>query len=270
MAAFAVTEQQTGGTNCFHPRTELRPAAHGDYVLDGGKWHITNAPKARLFLVWTRDAVTDSLVAVVVDRRWSGVGVGAPLAPAGACSSPVGSVTFQQVSIPHTHVIRFRPSGETVLREILTCERVLVAFPCLALMEVMLEKCMQFATRRKVADVTIASHQYVQRRLTDMEARLYSVRSMAQKTLDQLVAGAAVSKEASIVKMAAANLGMKCAEDAMKVCATYGLQEQAQFHMMYMDLLAATIGGGTEEAHRTVIFKEMLRCRRGSGRPLWI
>ncbi len=67
-----------------------------------------------------------------------------------------------------SNVIRFKNGGQPALNRILLCERTLVPFPCLALMDVMLEKSLHFATQRQIRGQRLTSHQHIQRRLTDM------------------------------------------------------------------------------------------------------
>ena len=270
IAAFAVTERKSGGTDCFNPQSRLKRHQNNTLRLSGSKWHITNAPNADLIVAWAKEEETEELVAVLVERTSDGVHVGKPLSPVGARTSPVAGITFDNVLVPECNVVRFPKGGKTALQSILMFERTLVPFPCLALMDVMLEKSLSFALGRKVRNKSIATHQHIQRRLTDMAISIREVRALAHAALNAALLGQDTMGDASILKIVAPNAGIEVANNALKLCATEGFQEQAQLQMMLLDLMSVTIGGGTEEAHRTVVFGELLKARKKDSRGLWI
>jgi isovaleryl-CoA dehydrogenase len=255
--AFGVTEHH-GGTDALAPQTRATPTPGGFAIVDGRKWHITNAPLAGVILALAKDQ-EGRLVMAIVDRTRDGVSVGEPLHPAGARTSPVAEIAFQNVIIPADHVFRPYRDGRNVLRTVLTAEKILGAFPAIALMEGVLQESFAFVRTRSAGARRLATQQHVQRRLTDMQIALETIRGFAHTTLDRFARGEDVTLEAAALKLQAMRMGVAAGLDAIQVCGSYGLQESSRLPMAMLDGLAGTIGGGTEEAQRSIVFAEMLR-----------
>ena len=256
VVAFAITEPG-GGTDAFRPETTLS-AEGGQLLLNGHKWHITSAPHAAMSIVWAADPPFSDVVGVIVEHDWPGVEVSPPLHPAGTHSAPVGSLTFTDVEVPDTHLLG-RGRGRSVLNSALIRERVLAGFGAIGMMDSMLRQALEFSVSRQVFGAPIATHQHIQRRLCDIKARLDTTRALADAALARAVAGERFVLEASQLKMYAVRSAMETAVDAMQVCGSYGLQDDAQLYPVLLDTLCATVAGGTEEAHRLVIMRELVK-----------
>lgn len=258
--AFAVTEHH-GGTDALNPRTRVSAATgSGSVAITGSKWHITNAPLASVILVLARND-SDQLVAAIVDRELPGVTIGEPLHPAGARTSPVAAMWFDEVVLPDDHVFRISVDGANVLKHVLTAEKILGAFPAIGLMDGVLAESLSFARRRSSGGRRLTQLQHVQYRLTEMRMTVEMIRGFAHSILRRFEAGDDVTLEAAALKHQAMKLGVETGLHAIKLCGSYGLQEESRLPMAMLDGLAGTIGGGTEEAQRLTIFAEMIRRR---------
>ena len=203
------------------------------------------------------------LVAAVVERDASGVTVGEPLHPAGARTSPVSEINFDRVVLPESHVFRPMRNGQNMLRKVLTAEKILGAFPAIGLMEGVLSTSLDFVRDRSSAGRRLTQLQYVQHRLTEMRMNVEMIRGFAHFTLRRFAAGEDVTLEAAALKHQAMKLGVETGLNAIKLCGSHGLQEESRLTMAMLDGLAGTIGGGTEEAQRLIVYAEMIR-RSGS------
>lgn len=255
--AFGVTEPH-GGTDALDPWTTVTPHSSGGYVLDGAKWHITNAPMASAMLALAKDE-RGRLVLVLVDRNLDGVTVGTPLSPAGARTSPVAEIGFDGVLVPATHVLRPDQGVGAALRTVLTAEKILGAYPAIGMMERVLEESIAFVRTRSVHGKPLLRQQFIQHRLTEMQTTLETIRGFAEYTLARFAQGQDVTMEAAALKLQAMRMGVETGIEAIKTCGSYGLQEQSRLPMAMLDGLSGTIGGGTEEAQRMVILTEMTR-----------
>jgi isovaleryl-CoA dehydrogenase len=253
---FAITEP-CGGTDAFRPVSTLRRNGEG-WLIDGSKWHITSAPLASAAIVWVADPECKDIAGVLVETGWEGVDASPPLHPAGAHSGPVGSLTFTSVSVPESHIL-VRGRGRAVLNRALVRERVLAGFVALGGIQAVFDHALEFSVSRHVSGVPIASHQHIQRRLCDIKLRLDTVGALAHRALDRAAAGQRYVLEASQLKMYATRSAMDAVTDAIQVCGSYGLQDEAQLYHGLLDGLCGTIAGGTEEAHRLVIMRELVR-----------
>jgi alkylation response protein AidB-like acyl-CoA dehydrogenase len=255
--AFAITETG-GGTDGLRPTTALTRAEDGSYRLDGAKWHITSAPVAGAVIVWAADAERSDIVGVLVETSWAGVKEPTQLQPAGTRSAPVGSYRFEDVRIPESHLLG-RGRGRAVLNGALVRERILAGAVCVGIMERVLDHALGFALTREVAGVPIGTHQHIQRRLCDIKLRLDTTRGLFDSAVAKVALGESFVLEASQVKMYAVRSAIDSIMDTIQTFGSYGVQEQTGLYQMLLDCVCSTIAGGTEEAHRMVIMRELLR-----------
>jgi isovaleryl-CoA dehydrogenase len=273
IVAFAVTER-SGGTDAYHPSTTITPDG-GEWLLNGAKWHISNTPDAQVALVWVRREDTGGLAAVLVDLTWDGVTCSEPLKPAGARTSPVASMTFRDVHVPAEHLV-VTEHGRSGLSEALIGERIIAGFVGTGVLDSVIDETMAFGRARRVFGRKVNRFQYVQGRITDMKIDVEQLRALCASTMGRFVAGEDVTQHASIIKLTAQQAGIRAATNAMLVGGSYGLQDEAQLSSALLDSVTGAVGGGTEEAHRLVIFNEMVKSHRVNTRtdsiypPSWI
>jgi len=251
IAAFAVTEPQGGSK--INPSLCTLQATENHYLLNGKKWHITNAPGCTHIIAWVQSPENPKdLCAVIVPSRTKGIHI-EQIDTMSTGSGPVGQITFEDVHIPKEDVILFPGSGKRILQDILMNERTMCIFPAIGLMESMVELSLKYVSQRKIDGKPVIVHQHVQRRIVDMTVMLEQARAISQQVLKLLRQGKDITREASISKMITSDYTMKCAIEAGKVAGTYGLLTEAQFPMHVLDALGCTVGGGTEEIHRTIV-----------------
>ena len=273
IVAFAVTEQ-SGGTDAYHPSTTISRNGR-DWLLNGAKWHISNTPHAQVALVWVRREDTGGLAAVLIDLNWDGVTCSEPLKPAGARTSPVASMTFTDVHVPAEHLV-VAEHGRSSLTEALIGERIIAGFVGTGIIDSVIYETMAFGRARRVFGRQVNRFQYVQGRITDMKIDVEQLRALCASTMGRFVAGGDVTQHASIIKLTAQQAGIRAATNAILVCGSYGLQDEAQLYSALLDGVTGAVGGGTEEAHRLVIFNEMVRSHRADTlkdsphTPTWI
>jgi alkylation response protein AidB-like acyl-CoA dehydrogenase len=135
IASLAVTEDASGSGLPYNLRTTAR-AEGGEWVVDGEKVYITNAPIADVFLVLARTASESgplglSLLAVPADV--SGVRVVEQHRKIGLLGSPTGRVRFDAVRVP-AHCLVGRPHfGYAYFSRAMMGERLLIAAGAAAL-----------------------------------------------------------------------------------------------------------------------------------------
>lgn len=263
LVAFAVTEPH-GGTDPFNPRTTASRQADGSFRVSGRKWHITQAGQATVLLVWALEPESRDLVGLFVEPGAPGVAVSADLPSTGARSSPVASIQLDEVVVDGERTVALG-GGRAALAELLVIERILGSFAAVGVLEAVLDDTLAYALGRSSFERRLAAYQHIQRRLTDMKIRSDSLRAFAHTTLEMRMAGDQAVLEASELKSSAVRAALDTAVDAIQVCGSYGLLEPARLHMILLDAVSSSIGGGTDEAHRMIIFTEMVRRSRHGG-----
>ena len=257
--AYAITEPQ-GGTAAFTPETLIERRGR-DYVLNGRKWHITNAPDATVLIVWACDPEHRDVAGVLIDRDWDGVEVRRDGDPVGTCNAPVGSIFLEDVEVPADHVLALG-EGRRALNQGMLGERLTGSFAMIGALRHIAELALDFVLDREVAGVPLAGHQHMQRRVVDLRLRNDLCRALAKDALARATAGERFAAQASQLKMFVTRELMEAALECAQVMGSYGVQREVGLARAAMDGLCTTIAGGTEEAHRMVIFKDMVAERR--------
>lgn len=260
IAAFAITER-TGGSDATKVATNLK--CRGEYFeLTGAKWHITNAPIADVIVTFARDITSNKMHAIVLDAQQSGIEISPPLSPAGLGTSPVASIKFNAVHVSDEQFLDGDLGGERILREAFLAERLLVPFVALGHLRRLIRASVHYTQGRRVFGEALASYQYIQKKLTDMQVNYSLVDALLEKTFERLANGEDISLEASILKMYSMKTLLEHNIDAVQLFGSYGIQKGSMLTESLLDNLAASIAGGTEEVHRKVIFQSMLLRNR--------
>lgn len=258
--AFAVTEQQ-GGTDSLNPRTIVSRRADGSFVLNGAKWHITNAPIADVILATARNTETGRITEVIVDRGANGVSTSPQFKIAGARTSPVGEIVFTDVVLQSDQVFPPIVQGKNMLPHILSREKVVGAIGSTGIMDRVVDECLNYSRHRKTGERAIIGFQHVQRRLTDLQLALETTRALGHQTMAKLIQEEDVVLEAATLKLHMGQTAFRAATEAILAMGSAGLANESRMPMALMDALSVMIGGGTEEAQRNIMIGEMVRRR---------
>lgn len=260
----AMTEAH-GGSAAFEMTTRL--VRDGAMLrLQGEKWHITNAPLAPALVVFARDEEVGRPSAVLVDRRAEGVAV-EPLSPCGMRSAAVGRIRFD-TAVREDAIVGARGEGVTIFQEATVREKILLAFATAGIVERVLDDMLDFAHTRAPAGAPLASFQYVRRRITEAHIRLEAARGLSHLALARWLQGEECGVESSTAKLYAAETGLEIGVHAMKLFGSHGFEDGGLSDIV-LGAIGASLGGGSEEAQREIIYKGLyLRKRRraqGSG-----
>jgi isovaleryl-CoA dehydrogenase len=170
----------------------------------------------------------------------------------------VASIELNDVVVPDDHILA-RGSGRRALTDAMLGERLLGPFATLGVLRHMTESALEFVLGREVMGAPLATHQHLQRRVVDLRMRTDLTAALARDAFARAVAGERYKALASELKLHAARQLMEASLECAQVMGSYGAQREAGLARAALDGLCATIAGGTEEAHRTVIFREMVR-----------
>jgi isovaleryl-CoA dehydrogenase len=261
LLAYGISEGH-GGTAAFTPKTHLERRGQ-DYVLNGRKWHITNAPDATVMIVWASDPDRKDIAGVLLERDWDGIEIVRDGDPVGTCSAPVGSIEMNDVLVPAEHVLALG-EGRRALQEGMLGERLTGSFTMLGTLRYIVETALDFVVEREVAGTPLSTHQHIQRRVVDLRLHLDLSRALARDALSRARAGERFAAQASQLKMYLTRQLMEGALECAQVLGSYGVQREAGLARAALDGLCTTIAGGTEEAHRMIIFREMVEERKAT------
>jgi len=261
LAAYAITETH-GGTAAFAPQVKLERRGE-DFVLSGRKWHITNAPDATVLVVWACDADGEDMAAALIDTDWDGVEIRRDGDPVGTCNAPVASIFLDEVHVPADHVLA-HGEGRRALQQGMLGERLSGPFAVLGTLRYMIDLALDFVMDREVAGTPLSGHQHLQAKIVDLRMRHDTSRAIVMDALGRAASGQRFAAQASQIKMYVARQLMEAGLECAQIMGSYGVQRELGLARAALDGLCMTIAGGTEEAHKMVIFKEMVAERRAA------
>ncbi|WP_309477090.1 acyl-CoA dehydrogenase family protein [Trinickia acidisoli] len=259
--ATAISERGTG-TEIRALQARLTGDKHG-YRLNGHKYNISLAPDASIILVAARyddDARTHTSL-VLLDAALPGIVRSGPQGTLGVRDLPIGDLQFDDVPVDRQRVLGAPRDGLKWLMHIASMNRAYFALSCASVVRPFLADALAYAAERKILDVPIDAHQYVQRRLVDVRMRAERSRWMALAALGQWLHGDPDALEScSIAKITAAQDLTQSAIDLLALHGSDGYRYGA-LSTFVTDALAMVSAGGTEEMHRRNVFAQMQRRR---------
>ncbi|MGI9119547.1 MAG: acyl-CoA dehydrogenase family protein [Acidimicrobiales bacterium] len=232
----------------------------GDYVLNGTKTFITNAPVADVFVVF---ASTDpergwaGLTAFVVDREAPGLDVGAPLDKMGLRTVPMAELTFSDCRVPVGSLLGRVGGGMAVFTHSMDWERSFILASAIGTMERQLERCVGRARERQQFGQPIGKFQAVSHRIVDMKLRLEAGRALLHRLAWLRHTGHSTSADAALVKLFLSESWVQSSLDAMELHGGSGYLTEQEVERDVRDALASRIYSGTSDIQRNVIARSL-------------
>lgn len=261
IGAMAITEPR-GGSDALSAQTNARRDG-GDYLINGSKIFITNAPVADFILVIARTSgearKIDGGTWFIVERGTPGLETGKPLHKLGMKSSPTGEVFLSDVRVPAEQVLGEVDRGFHYLMESLDVERVLEGASTIGIAQGCLDAAVAYAQQRQVFGRKIAEYQLIQEKIAAMAVGLEMSRTMLYRLLHAVVRGEKVTREAAILKLYSSQMAVQASNDAVQIFGGYGYMEEYPVARLYRDAKHHEIGAGTSEIMKIIISRETLK-----------
>jgi alkylation response protein AidB-like acyl-CoA dehydrogenase len=260
IGAWALTEPGAGSDALGGMKTTAR--RDGDeYVLDGSKTFITNAPYADVFLVYARvrgGALDGGIQPFIVTRDTPGLTTGPPMRKMGMRGSPTGEVFLDGVRVPADRLLGGGVRERAHVKSSLAAERGGLAVLSYGIAERCFEIARDYAQTRQQFGRPIAEYQLVQHRLARMYVALANCRRivyadyLAGRTLQESVADVCAGK------LYCAEMGTFVAFEAIHILAGNGYMEEYVVERLARDAKLIELGGGTTEMQILTIAREIL------------
>ncbi len=249
-----MTEPNTG-SDAFAMTT--RAELVGDeYVLNGAKTFITNAPVADIFIVF---AVTDptkgafGLSTFLVPPDAKGLTVGRPFDKMGLRTSPMSELAFDDCRIPAANLLGPLGAGMSIFNHSMDWERSFILASAVGSMQRQLERCVAYARQRKQFGKPIGAFQAVSHRIVDMKVRLESARLLLYRLAWMKATGKSTSSESAMVKLVLSEAFLQSSLDTIQVHGGYGYLRESGMERDMRDAVAGRIYSGTSDIQRNLI-----------------
>jgi acyl-CoA dehydrogenase len=261
LSAFCLTEPDAGSD-----AASLKTSAvlDGDeYVINGTKRYITNAPHAGIFSVMARTDPANKraggISAFVVERGTPGLSLGKPDKKMGQKGAHTCDVIFEDVRVPRSHLIGGKEGvGFKTAMKVLDKGRLHIAALSVGAAERMLADTLRYAMDRKQFGKPIAEHQLIQAMLADSKAEIYAARCMILDAAQRRDAGETVSTEASCSKLFATEMCGRVADRCVQIHGGAGYISEYAIERFYRDVRLFRIYEGTTQIQQLIIAKNMI------------
>ncbi len=255
---FALTEPGAGSDPAALSTTARRDG--GDYVLNGTKCFISNAPDAQTNVVFAStepQAGRRGLSALIVERDTPGL-VGRPmhtLAP-----HVIGELKFEDCRVPRSHLLGEEGDGWRIAMETLDLFRASVGAQALGLAQAALVLSIEYARARRQFGQPIASYQAIQFKLADMATELEAARLLVYSAAWEWDHGSKSSPAASsMAKLYATEMAGRVVDQAVQIHGGLGVLRGHPVERLYREARAPRIYEGTSEIQRLIIARELLK-----------
>ncbi len=262
IGSFCLTEPDAGSD-----AASLRMTAKKDgdqYVLNGTKRFITNAPSADLFTVFARTDMSEKgsrgVSAFLVDADNPGIDLGPPYRKMGQQGASVCDVIFEDVKVEANKLIGGKENlGFKTAMKVLDKGRLHISALSVGIAERLIEDSVSYALERKQFGQAIAEFQLIQAMLADSQTECYAASCMVEDTARRRDAGENVAALAASCKLFATEMVGRVADRAVQIFGGAGYIEDYGIERFYRDVRLFRIYEGTSEIQQTVIAREMLR-----------
>jgi acyl-CoA dehydrogenase len=103
----------------------------------------------------------------------------------------------------------------------------------------------------------IGEHQAIGFKLADMLTSMHAATLMTYQAAARLDLGAAITREAAMVKLFASEMAVRVTDEAARIFASYGLAMEYPVQRYFRDARFLLPGGGTSEILRLIIARDL-------------
>jgi len=264
IGSFALTEPDSGSDAASLKTSAVRDG--DDYVLNGTKRFITNAPEAGLFTVMARTNPdikgAGGISAFLVEADRKGLSLGAWDKKMGQKGAHTCDVMFDDCRVPAANMIGgpdMEGQGFKTAMKVLDRGRLHIAAVCTGVAARLIEDSLTYAMERKQFGQPIADFQLIQAMLADSKAEWYAAKSMVLDAARNKDAGENVSTEASCAKLFASEMVGRVADRAVQIHGGAGYVADYGVERFYRDVRLFRIYEGTTQIQQLVIARNMMR-----------
>jgi alkylation response protein AidB-like acyl-CoA dehydrogenase len=260
LGCWSLTEPEAGSDASGTRTVAVRK--NDGWVLNGAKTFTTNGSCADVCVAM---AVTDKakgakgISAFIIEKGTPGFGAGKKENKLGMRATDTSEVVFNDCFVAASDLLGDEGLGFVNTLQVLDGGRISIAALALGMAQGAYEAAAKYAKQRKQFGKAIGEFQAIQFKLADMATEIEAARWMVYRAAwlaDQK--GPRFTKESSMAKLYASEVGVRVANEAVQIFGGYGFIKDYPVEKFYRDSKLCTIGEGTSEIQRMVIARQIL------------
>ena len=254
IGAFGLTEPNAGSDA---GGTETEYIDDGtNYILNGSKIFITNAPKADTYVVFAANPDvpgTKGISAFIVEKGDEGFEFGEHYDKLGIRTSATSELIFNEVTIPHDRLLGKEGEGFKIAMKTLDGGRIGIAAQAVGIAQAAINETVAYDKERIQFGKPIWKFQNTQFQLADMQAKVDSARLLVYRAAQAKQDNEPHSHFAAMAKLMASEIASDVARRCVQLVGGYGYTRDYPFERHMRDAKITEIYEGTSEVQRMVI-----------------
>ena len=242
---------------------KLKATKTGDnFILNGTKMWITNAPNANIFVVYAKTSDEEDknkITAFIVERDFKGFSVSSKLDKLGMRGSNTAELVFENCEIPNENVLGNLHEGTKVLMSGLDYERAVLSGGPLGIMSSCWDIVIPYISDRKQFGKPIGTFQIMQGKIADMYTTMNACKSYCYMVAKACDKGKITREDAAGVLLYASEKAVWMALESIQCLGGNGYINEYPTGRLLRDAKLYDIGAGTNEIRRMLIGREVFK-----------
>jgi alkylation response protein AidB-like acyl-CoA dehydrogenase len=236
--------------------------ADGGWVLNGTKAYVTNGIVSDMAVVTAvtnpKTGRNNRLSMFLVDLSSKGISR-TKLNKQVWIPSDLTRIQMSNVFVPETHLMGERGRGLQQVLTIFTHSRVFISAMTLGTAEGAFDLALGHSRKRRIFGVRIADQQFKSFQIADLYAKMEASRLLVHKACWAMDRNMPFRLEASLAKYMAVQTAKEVTEWAADMFGAASVIYEHPIHKFPLDAWASSLGEGTQDVQRLVIFREVMR-----------
>jgi acyl-CoA dehydrogenase len=264
VASFALTEPGAGSNPAGLRTRAIRDG--DDWMINGQKRFITNAPIADLFVVFARTRPAGSgtgpgIAVFLVPAHTPGVEIGVKDKKMGQEGAWTADVTFTDVRVPGSALVGGdEDAGYRAAMTSLARGRVHIAALSVGTAQRALDESVAYAASATQGGTPIGDFQLVQAMIADQQTGVLAGRALVRETAQKYVTGADRRIAPSVAKLFCTEMAGRVADLAVQIHGGSGYMREVPVERIYRDVRLLRLYEGTSEIQRLIIGGGLIRA----------
>ena len=253
LGCFGLTEPH-GGSDPVNMKTHAKRRG-GDWVLNGAKMWITNAPIADLAIVW---AMTDEGIrGFIVERGTRGFVTPEIERKFSLRASSTGSLFFEDVVVPASNMLPLSTVGLKAPLSCLTQARFGITWGVIGAAQACLAQLLDYSASRILFGRPLAANQAIQIRLAEMARKITAAQLLSLQLARLKDTGRMSPTQVSLAKWNNCRMALDIARDCRDMLGGAGISAEYVPIRHALNLESVITYEGTETIHQLTVGREL-------------
>jgi acyl-CoA dehydrogenase len=254
IGSFALTEPNAGSD--AGAMTSSAVLKGDEWILNGTKTFITNAPKAHHFMVFAK--TERGISAFIVDHDAPGLRIGQVFETIGHLGSKPAEVVMEECRIPKAALIGEEGKGFDYAKRCLAEGRTGLAARSVGAAQKAMELALEYGMQRKTFGLPLAEHQALAFRFAEMSARTEAARLCVYRSAWLLDQGKPAIRESSTAKLVGGEWSWQTVDECFQIFGGNAyIHGEYMIERIWRDLRVARIYDGSSEVQQMVISQQL-------------